>query len=251
MAGQKMRADQVLAERGFFESRSRARQEILAGSVFADGKPILKPSQLLASDAVIVLGAIENPYVSRGGLKLAFALDHFGLSPAGCTAMDVGASTGGFSDVLLERGARAVYAIDVGQGQLHPRLRGDHRLTVFEKTDMRAVTTDCLPSKPNFAVCDVSFISLLLVAPSILDLLAENAIVVFLIKPQFEVGPQWVEKGGIVRDAGQISAACKKVSDWLHQQRGWGVLDLVESPITGGDGNREILIAAQRKSLDD
>ncbi len=249
MAGSdRTRADQLLADRGFFESRNRARQEILAGTVFVDGKRLTKPSQSIRASAEISLGAPENPYVSRGGLKLAHALDHFEVSIAGLYALDVGASTGGFTEVLLTRGAASVVAVDVGQGQLHSRLSGDPRVTSWEKTDIRDVDLSDFETRPQVSVCDVSFISVLHVLPKILEILADQAHFFLLIKPQFEVGRAGVDKGGVVKDETLIAECCQRVRDWVVAQPGWRVLGVTESPVTGGDGNREFLLAAERKS---
>ncbi len=240
----KMRADQLLAERGVFDSRSRARQEILAGSVLANGVLVEKPSQLLETDADIALAKVEIPYVSRGGLKLAHALDHFAISPAGQVALDVGASTGGFTEVLLERGATRVYALDVGQGQFHPSLQSDDRIVCLEQTDIRTVEPNTFDPAPTVAVIDVSFISLRLVLPSVLALLTVPSILVALIKPQFEVGKSGVSKGGIVKDKSLVQQVCEDISDWVTDQDGWSVNGIIDSPIKGGDGNSEFLIAA-------
>lgn len=250
-AEDKMRADQLLADRGYFESRTRARQEILAGTVLADGKVIEKPGQMLPAEAQIELRKPENPYVSRGGLKLAHAIGHFDLAPAGCHAVDVGASTGGFTDVLLRKGALSVCAVDVGQRQLHEKLRADKRVQCFEKTDIRDFDLALLMHPIDYCVLDVSFISLLNVLPPVLEILAPKACLIALIKPQFEVGPQGVEKGGIVKDDQLIADTCDRITGWLSEQSGWTVLGVIESPIKGGDGNREFLMAATRKRYDD
>lgn len=247
-ANDKMRADQLLTEKGVFESRSRARQEILAGTVFVDGERLEKPSQSISTTAQIALAPPENPYVSRGGLKLAHALDQFGLSPIGLDALDIGASTGGFTEVLLNRGAKSVAAIDVGQGQMHLRLRNDPRVTVWEKTDIRNVTVADFRERPQFAVCDVSFISLLHILPDVFDIVAEDAQIVLLIKPQFEVGRDGVEKRGIVKDEGLIADCCARIRDRVSAEPGWKVLGMIESPVTGGDGNREFLLGAERNA---
>ena len=240
----KLRADQLLADRGVFPSRSRARQEILAGSVVADGLIVEKPSQLLPSDAIISLAKVENPYVSRGGLKLVHALDRFEISPKGQVALDVGASTGGFTEVLLERGAATVYAVDVGQGQLHPSLQIDDRIVSLEKTDIRTVEPRLFNPAPTFAVIDVSFISLRLILPSVIALLGTSSTLIALIKPQFEVGKAGVSKGGIVKDIGLAKDVCAGISQWVSDQNGWSVNGIIDSPIKGGDGNSEFLIAA-------
>ena len=240
----KKRADQLLAERGVFDSRSRARQEILAGGVLANGAVVEKPSQLLETDADIVLAKVENPYVSRGGLKLAHALDHFDISLEDQVVLDVGASTGGFTEVLLERGAVKAYALDVGQGQLHPSLQSDDRVVSLERTDIRTVDPKSFDPAPSVAVIDVSFISLRLVLPSVLTVLGQPSTLIALIKPQFEVGKMGIGKGGIVKDKGLVQKVCDDISDWFSEQDGWSVRGIIDSPITGGDGNAEFLIAA-------
>ncbi len=245
-ASKTLRADQMLAERGFFESRTRARQEILAGTVFADGKRIDKPSQPLAADAEISLGTLENPYVSRGGLKLAAALDHFELSPKNLVALDVGASTGGFTHVLLKRGASAVYAVDVGQDQLHATLRSDPKVRVSEKTDIRDVKPSAFDKLPQIAVCDVSFISLRHILPAVLSLMSEKSVLIVLVKPQFELGPKAVGKGGLVKDRQLECTAVQQVVEFFDDHPPWRSLGWMDSPITGGEGNREYFVAAQR-----
>ena len=235
------RADLLLVERGLFESRARAQAAIAAGRVTADGVVLRKPSDAIASDAL--LGAApEHPWVSRGGMKLVAALDHFGFGPAGRVCLDVGASTGGFSDVLRARGARHVYAIDVGRGQLHPKLRDDPGVVSLEQTDIRAL--DSLAEPADFAVVDVSFISLKLVLPAVDRLLRRPAQLVALIKPQFEAGRDRVKKG-IVRDRAVHAAVCDDIATFVATL-GWEVIGAIPSPIEGGEGNREFLIGARR-----
>jgi 23S rRNA (cytidine1920-2'-O)/16S rRNA (cytidine1409-2'-O)-methyltransferase len=235
------RADLLLVERGLFESRARAQAAIAAGRVTADGVVLRKPSDAIAPDAL--LGAApEHPWVSRGGMKLVAALDHFGFDPAGRVCLDVGASTGGFTDVLRARGGRRVYAIDVGRGQLHPKLRDDPGVVSLEQTDIRAL--DSLAEPADFAVVDVSFISLKLVLPAIDRLLRRPAQLVALIKPQFEAGRDRVKKG-IVRNRAVHAAVCDDIAAFAVSL-GWEVIGVMPSPIEGGEGNREFLIGARR-----
>ena len=234
------RADLLLVERGLFESRARAQAAIAAGRVTADGVVLRKPSDAIAAGAVLD-AAPEHPWVSRGGMKLVAALDHFGFDPAGRVCLDVGASTGGFTDVLRARGARRVYAVDVGRGQLHPKLRGDPAVVSLEQTDIRAL--DPLAEPPDFAVVDVSFISLKLVLPAVDRLLRRPAQLVALIKPQFEAGRGHVKKG-IVRDAAIHAAVCDDIAAFAVSL-GWDVIGVMPSPIEGGEGNREFLIGAR------
>ncbi|MCJ2035327.1 TlyA family RNA methyltransferase [Methylobacterium sp. J-068] len=242
----RLRADRLLVEQGHFESRARAQAAIAAGLVRADERPVTRPSDLLDRDARITASA-PHPFVSRGGLKLAAALDAFGLDPAGRTCLDVGASTGGFTDVLLGRGAAHVYAVDVGRDQLHASLRDDPRVTSLEGRDARTLDRHALPVAPGLCAIDVSFIALRLVLPAILPLLAPGAALAALIKPQFEAGRERVGRGGIVRDAAVHAAVCDGVRDVL-EGAGMTILGLIPSPVTGGDGNREFLIGARLDS---
>ena len=244
MAG-KRRADQLLLDRGLVESRQRAQAVILAGLVFSGERRIDKAGQSLAEDAPLTLRGQDHPWVSRGGLKLDHGLAHFAIDPTGLVCLDIGASTGGFTDVLLTRGAVRVYAVDVGQGQLAWKLRQDPRVVVLEKTNARHLTAAAIPEAPDLVVCDAAFISLTQVLPAALALAKPGARLVALIKPQFEVGRGQVGKGGVVRDPALHQAVCDKLRDWLPAQ-GWRVLGLTESPISGPDGNREFLIAAVR-----
>ncbi len=239
----KIRADLLLVERGLFESRAKAREAIEAGLVTANGAPVRKPSDTIPPDAQIEAKA-PYPWVSRGGLKLVEGLDHFAIDPAGLACLDVGSSTGGFTHVLLSRGAARVYAVDVGQGQLHQSLQGDPRVVSLEKTDARDLTPALIPEAPQLVVCDASFISLKLVLATPLDLAAPGARLTALIKPQFEAGRAALKKG-VVRDGAIHAAVCRDIEDWLAS-RGWKVLGLTPSPITGGDGNVEFLIAAEK-----
>ena len=188
----------------------------------------------------------DHPWVSRGGLKLAHALYHFAIDPGGMTCVDVGASTGGFTDVLLSRGAAKVYAVDVGQGQLAWRLRQDPRVVVLERVNARHLTREQVSDSVNLIVCDASFIGLATVLPAPMALAAPGAVLIALIKPQFEVGPERVGKGGIVRDPALHAEVCARISDWLAAQPGWSVIGLTESPITGAEGNREFLIGGRK-----
>jgi 23S rRNA (cytidine1920-2'-O)/16S rRNA (cytidine1409-2'-O)-methyltransferase len=239
----KQRADRVLVARGIFESRARAQAAISAGRVSADGARVRKASEEISNAAAIEAEA-EHPYVSRGAVKLAAALDHFGCDVSGRICLDVGASTGGFSEVLALRGARRVYAVDVGRHQLHPRLRGRPDIVSIEATDIRALQPALLPAQPDFAVVDVSFISLKLVLPAIGQLLAPRATLVALIKPQFEAGRRDVKKG-IVRDPTVHAAVCADLTGFLISL-GWHVGGSMPSPILGGDGNREFFVEAER-----
>jgi 23S rRNA (cytidine1920-2'-O)/16S rRNA (cytidine1409-2'-O)-methyltransferase len=241
MAG-RMRVDRLLVERGLFESRAKAQAAIDAGLVRADGRPVGKASDTIAPDAELSAEP-AHPFVSRGGVKLAAALDHFGIDPAGLTCLDVGASTGGFTEVLLGRGARRVYAVDVGRGQLHPRLAARSEVVWLEATDIRALTADRLAELPQLVVIDVSFISLRLVLPAALVLARRPAQLIALIKPQFEAGRKHVRKG-IVRDPQAHADACDAIAASVAAL-GWSVLGVIPSPIPGGDGNREFLIGAR------
>ncbi|GEO99403.1 TlyA family RNA methyltransferase [Methylobacterium haplocladii] len=242
MTAERQRADRLLVERGLFESRARAVAAIRAGLVTADGRTVERPADLVAPDARIEASA-PHPYVSRGGLKLAAALDAFGFDPRERTCLDIGASTGGFTDVLLRRGARHVTALDVGRDQLHASLRAEPRVTSLEGTDIRGLDAAALGRAPDLVTIDVSFIALRLVLPAAVALMADAAALVALIKPQFEAGRDRVGRGGIVRDEAVHAAVCDEVRACL-QGLGLDVLDVVPSPVEGGDGNREFLIGA-------
>jgi 23S rRNA (cytidine1920-2'-O)/16S rRNA (cytidine1409-2'-O)-methyltransferase len=233
------RADAALHARGLFESRAKAREAIEAGLVSVDGRIVKKPSEPIAADANIVARA-AYPWVSRGGVKLAHALDHFGVDPEGRFCLDVGASTGGFTDVLLSRGARHVVAVDVGHGQLHERLHGDPRVTSLEGQDARALAAADLGETPSLIVIDASFISLGVLLPHVLSLAAPRADLVALIKPQFEAGRGAVKKG-VVRDEKIHAQVCVRMTGDI-EALGWRVCGVIPSPITGGDGNKEFLI---------
>ena len=236
------RADVWLVEKGVFSSRARARQAIAAGLVSADGALLRKPSETISPSAAIEASA-AHPWVSRGGLKLAAALDAFALDPAGLDCLDIGASTGGFTDVLLSRGARGVVAVDVGHGQLDARLAADPRVRLLEGLDARRLTADDLREPPQAIVCDVSFISQRLVLPAVLKLAARPAWLVSLVKPQFEVGRAKLVKG-VVKDERALAGACDDVRDAV-EALGWTSLGVIPSPIPGGDGAREFLYAAR------
>ena len=233
----------ALVEAGIFESRAKAGAAIAAGLVFADGVPVAKASNRVRSDALLRASA-PHPWVSRGGVKLAAALDLFGLDPAGCRCLDVGSSTGGFTEVLLARGAAHVVAVDVGRDQFHASLRHHPRVTLRESTDIRALTAADLAEPVGVVVCDVSFISLRLVLPAALALADARADLVALIKPQFEAGRSALKKG-IVRDPAIHAAVCRDTAAMV-EALGWSVVGIAPSPIDGGDGNREFLLGARR-----
>jgi 23S rRNA (cytidine1920-2'-O)/16S rRNA (cytidine1409-2'-O)-methyltransferase len=237
------RADHLLAELGLFESRSKAREAIEAGLVSADGRIVVKPSEQIAESARITARA-PYPWVSRGGVKLAHALDSFGVDPTGLYCLDIGASTGGFTDVLLSRGARHVVAVDVGHGQLHPRIACDARVTALERLDARALRLEHLAEPPTLVACDASFISLALILPNVLSLAAKEATLITLVKPQFEAGRTAVKKG-VVRDAKVHDEICQRITKEVTGL-GWRVIGVTPSPIQGGDGNREFLLCASR-----
>lgn len=237
------RADQMLVERGLVESRARAQALILAGLVFSGESKIAKAGQALAADAPIEVRGRDHPWVSRGGIKLAHGLDHFGWDVAGAVAMDVGSSTGGFTDVLLSRGARRVYAVDSGTNQLAWKLRQDDRVIVHERTNARHLTAAQIPEPIDLIVCDASFISLAKVLETPLSFVAPGARLLALIKPQFEAGRGEVGKGGVVRDPAVHRRVCEEAATFVTGQ-GWRVEGVVESPITGLEGNVEYLIGA-------
>ena len=240
-----MRIDQLLVARGVFDSRARARAAIEAGRVRADGRVVAKPSEKVAEDAEIEAEA-AHPWVGRGALKLAHALDLWPVAIEGRVVLDVGASTGGFTEVCLNRGAAQVFAVDVGTGQLHPSVAADPRVMNLEKTDARHLTTALITETPSLIVCDASFISLSKVLPAALALAEPEADLITLVKPQFEAdGPKAVGKKGVVKDPVAHAAAVAGVRDWLEES-GWTVREVADSPITGGDGNVEFLLWAQK-----
>jgi 23S rRNA (cytidine1920-2'-O)/16S rRNA (cytidine1409-2'-O)-methyltransferase len=223
---------------------------ILAGKVFCADRRIAMAGDVVAEDAPLEVKGQDNPWVSRGGLKLAHALTHFALDPKGAVAIDVGASTGGFTDVLLTHGAAKVYAVDVGHGQLAWKLRNDPRVVVLERTNARHLTSQEIPEPADWVVCDASFIGLETVLPAALSLAKPSAIAVALIKPQFEVGPDRVGKGGVVRDPALHQEVCDRISAWFERQPRWSVLGIVESPVLGPEGNKEFLIAARTAAVE-
>ncbi len=240
----RLRLDDVLVSRGLYDSRSRARDAIERGTVTVDGRRILKPGQAVSAEASVEVDDPARRYVSRAALKLIAGLDHFSLNAAGCRALDIGASTGGFTQVLLERGAAHVTAIDVGHGQMYARLRADPRVTVIEGLNARDLTADYIPGgAPDFLVCDVSFISLTLALPPALELASRGAGGVFLVKPQFEAGREAIDKGGLLRNPADGLRTAEARRDWLDSFPGWRAIGLVPSPIVGGDGNHEFLLA--------
>jgi len=241
----KRRADQLLVEQGLAESRAKAQALILAGVVSVAGRRIDKPGTPLAEDTPLELARRDHPWVSRGGVKLDFGLTHFAVESVGVTALDVGASTGGFTDVLLTRGAARVYAVDVGRAQLAWKLRQDPRVVVLESTNARYLTQEHIPEPIDLITCDASFIGLATLLPAPLALAAARADLVALIKPQFEAGPKDVGKGGVVRDAAIHQAVCERVAAWLGAQPGWQVRGIAESPVLGPAGNHEFLIHAR------
>jgi len=244
-SSKKKRVDHLLVERDLAESRTRAQALVMAGLVFSGEEKIAKPGQQIAEDAPLEVRGRDHPWVSRGGIKLAHAIEYFGLNPAGAVAMDIGSSTGGFTDVLLTHGAEHVFAVDSGTNQLAWKLRQDQRVTVLEQTSARILTRDHITRDCNWVVCDASFISLSKVLEVPLALAARECRLVALIKPQFEVAREEVGKGGVVRDAALHQRVCDEVSQWL-QGLGWDIEGIVESPITGPQGNVEFLVSAKR-----
>jgi 23S rRNA (cytidine1920-2'-O)/16S rRNA (cytidine1409-2'-O)-methyltransferase len=241
----KHRADQLLVDRRLAESRSKAQALILAGLAYSGDRKIEKAGQPLAADAPLEVRGKEHPWVSRGGIKLAHALDHFGWDVSGAIALDVGSSTGGFTDVLLHKGAAKVFAVDVGTNQLAWKLRQDPRVSVHEQTNARYLTAETVPEPVDIIVCDASFIALAKVLDTALDLARPDGRLIALIKPQFEAGRAEIGKGGVVRDGAVHERVCAEVAHWLRS-RGWEVEGVVPSPITGPEGNVEFLIAARK-----
>jgi 23S rRNA (cytidine1920-2'-O)/16S rRNA (cytidine1409-2'-O)-methyltransferase len=241
----KQRVDQVLVDRGLAESRSRAQALIMAGLVFAGERKIAKAGETIATDTPLEVRGKDHPWVSRGGLKLVGGLDHFGIDPRGSTCLDVGSSTGGFTDVLLSRGASRVYAVDVGTNQLAWRLRQDDRVTVLEQTNARHLGEEQIPEPIDLLVCDASFIALHKVLEKAVDFVRPGGHALLLIKPQFEAGRSEVGKGGVVRDPAVHERVVLAAKGWIAS-RGWDVLGVTRSPITGPEGNVEFLLAAQK-----
>ena len=244
--GARPRLDNLLVERGIYDTRARAADAIRRQAVWLDGKPATKPGQGVAADAEIDIRDAAHGYVSRAALKLKHALDHFNLDVTGRSALDIGASTGGFVQVLLEYGAAHVDAVDVGHGQLAGAIAADPRVRSLEGLNARDLTASHLSGPIDLITTDVSFISLKLALPPALALAAPGATLIALIKPQFEVGRAGVSKGGVVRDAAQHGAVCTDIENWLASDQGWTVLGLTPSPLTGADGNHEFIIAATK-----
>ena len=241
----RVRADQLLVIRGLAESRTRAQALIMAGAVFSNEKKLAKPGDMLAEDVPLEVRGKDHPWVSRGGIKLYHGLAHFGFDVTGAVALDVGSSTGGFTDVLLSRGAAKVYAVDVGTNQLAWKLRQDPRVVVHEQTNARFLTSEQVPEAVDIVVCDASFISLAKVLEAPLALARAGAKLVALVKPQFEAGREEVGKGGVVRDPEVHERVCMQAKVWVESQ-GWTVLGVTESPITGPEGNVEFLLGAEK-----
>ncbi len=241
----KRRVDHLLVERGLVESRTRAQALVMAGTVFVGEEKIEKPGQQIAEDAALDVRGRDHPWVSRGGIKLAHAIEHFDLDPSGVTAMDVGSSTGGFTDVLLTSGADHVFAVDSGTNQLAWKLRQEPRVTVHEQTSARVLTREHITAPVTWVVCDASFISLAKVLERPFELAERECQLVALIKPQFEVAREEVGKGGVVRDPALHARVCDEVRDWL-ERGGWDIQGIARSPITGPQGNVEFLVSASR-----
>ncbi len=241
----KIRADQLLVARGLAESRTRAQALIMAGAVFSGERKLAKAGEMLAEDAALEVRGKDHPWVSRGGIKLDHGLTHFGFDVTGAVALDVGSSTGGFTDVLLSRGAAKVYAVDVGTNQLAWKLRQDPRVVVLEQTNARGLTAEQVPDSVDIVVCDASFIGLAKVLEAPLKLARPGARLVALVKPQFEAGRAEVGKGGVVRDPAVHERVCTEAKAWVESQ-GWAVLGVTRSPITGPEGNVEFLLGAEK-----
>ncbi len=241
----KIRLDVAMVERGLVDSRTRAQALVMAGLVYRDTVRLDKPSITVIESDEIELKGKDHPWVSRGGVKLAHGLEHFAFDPKGLICIDVGASTGGFTDVLLTNGAAKVYAVDVGHGQLAWKLRSDDRVMVMEKTNARHLTSDDIADPIDAIVCDASFIGLQTVLPAAMALAKPGAFLIALIKPQFEVGKDQVGKGGVVRDPELHQEVCQKIENWMESLEGWHVLGVSQSPIKGPEGNIEFLIGAR------
>ncbi len=246
----KLRADLALVARGLAESRTRAQALILAGAVFAGDRRVAKAGDLIAEDAELSVKGRDHPWVSRGGVKLDHGLTHFELDVTGAVGLDVGSSTGGFTDVLLTRGAAKIYAVDVGTNQLAWKLRSDERVIVHEQTNARTLDRDIVPEAVDVIVCDASFIALAKVLDAALDLARPGASLVALVKPQFEAGREEVGKGGVVRDPAVHNRVCADAAAWI-ESRGWRVLGVTPSPITGPEGNVEFLLGAIKRASGD
>jgi len=238
----KCRLDQLLVDRGLVESCSKAQGLIMAGKVFSDTRRLDKSGQKVREDIPIEIKGQEHPWVSRGGLTLVQGIEFFDINPQDLTCLDVGSSTGGFTDVLLSGCAKKFYSVDVGHGQLAWKLRQDDKVVVMERTNARHLSAEQIPEPINLIVCDASFIGLQTLLPAALALAAPGAYLIALIKPQFEGSKGMAEKGGVVRDPELHSQVCEKIKGWLESQPGWSVLGITESPIKGPEGNREFLI---------
>lgn len=245
MARNKYRLDELLVTRGLAPNRTKANAMIMSGIVFNDDTQLNKPGHKVESNLSLSIRGQTNPWVSRGGIKLAHGLDYFGITVEGAICLDIGASTGGFTDVLLSRGATRVYAVDSGHGQLDWRLRNDPRVIVHERTNARYLASTHVPELVTIITCDASFISLTKVLPASLKLTKPGTKLIALVKPQFEAERHQVRKGGVIRDPQIHVEVCQKISDWLSQQKGWRVMGVEPSPITGPKGNIEFLIAAK------
>lgn len=245
----KKRLDETLVDRGLVESLVVARSLIMAGKVYSQERKLDKAGLPISEDMALEVRGQDHPWVSRGGLKLAKALEEFGLSTQDCICMDVGASTGGFTDVMLHNGATKVYAVDVGHGQLAWKLRSDERVIVLEKTNARYLNPELIPDSLEFIACDASFIGLQTVLPAAMALAKPGAFLVSLIKPQFEVARGDVGQGGVVRDPALHEEVCFKIKSWLDSLPDWHVIGLTESPIKGPEGNIEFLIGAQKEAV--
>jgi len=242
---EKFRLDALLVRHGLAENPSRARAIVLSGRVFSGERRLEKPGMQLDVETPIELRGPQHPWASRGGVKLAFALQHFGIDPTDKTALDIGASHGGFTDVLCQGAARRIYAVDVGYGQLDWKLRNNPRVCVLERINARHLTNEEVPEAVDLIVCDASFIGLEKILPKPLSLAAPGAVLIALIKPQFEVGKGKVGKRGVVREPAQHAEVCERITAWLQTLPGWTVLGLTDSPILGSEGNKEFLIAAR------
>ncbi len=242
----KLRLDQALVERGLVESRARAQALVMAGQVFSGERRLDKPGMPVADDMALELRGQDHPWVSRGGLKLAHAIAHFGIDPTGRICLDIGASTGGFTDVLLAHGAARVYAVDVGRAQLAWKLREDDRVVVLEGVNARHLTAEQVPEPVDLLVCDASFIGLRTLLPAPLSLVRSPGELAVLVKPQFEAGRDRVGKGGVVRDPAVHAEVCATIADWLAAQDGWTATGIEPSPITGPQGNREFLLHGRK-----
>lgn len=241
-----MRLDQLLLAQGHYATRARARDAVLRGTVTVNGIVAEKPGQAVSADAEITLADAARTYVSRAALKLIHGLDFFRIPVAGRIGLDIGASTGGFSEVLLERGARKVYAVDVGEGQLSAKIAGNPRIVSLEKLNARDLEPCHVPDRPDLVVCDVSFVSLTRILDPALNLAGRNAHLLVLIKPQFEAGRAGVGRSGIVRDPAVHARVCDNIKDWLISKGEWRLLGTTPSPIPGGEGNSEFLLAAEK-----